>query len=257
MPRYVSPRSRRKIQPFSLDPKKRPKVAIIIPAYNEADRIGSVVRASLDSEFGDEVIVVCDGCRDNTAKNAAKFPGVRVLDLPVNVGKAGAMAAGVKSTDAEVFMFIDGDLIGLTSDHIDTIIKPVLTNQCEMCIGIFRGGKFWSDAAQIITPYYSGQRAMRRNIFTAIPNIQEARMGVEVALNEHAKRVRARVLRVVLYGVSNCHKEQKMGLAKGIQARKQMFQEMLDATKRAHRRTRVERRNKRKSKRKDKDNWPF
>jgi len=241
MPRYVSQRPRRKVQPLSLDPKKKPKVAIIIPAYNEAERIGRVLRASLESKYADDVIVVCDGCRDNTAKVAARFAGARVLDLPVNVGKAGAMAAGVKTTDAEILMFVDADLIGLTSDHIDSIIRPLITNQCEMCIGVFRGGKFWSDAAQRITPYYSGQRAMRRSLFTAIPNLQDARMGVEIALNEHAKRVRARVLRVVLYGVSNCHKEQKMGLAQGIQARKQMFQEMLEAHKRARTRKRRER----------------
>jgi len=241
MPRYVSQRPRRKVQPLSLDPKKKLKVAIIIPAYNEAERIGRVLRASLESKYADDVIVVCDGCRDNTAKVAARFTGARVLDLPVNVGKAGAMAAGVKTTDADVLMFVDADLIGLTSDHIDSIIRPLLTNQCEMCIGVFRGGKFWSDAAQRITPYYSGQRAMRRSLFTAIPNLQDARMGVEIALNEHAKRVRARVLRVVLYGVSNCHKEQKMGLAQGIQARKQMFQEMLEAHKRARTRKRRER----------------
>ena len=236
---------------------KRPKVAIIIPAYNEAERIGRVLRAVTASRCADEIIVVCDGCRDHTARVASRFIGVRVLELPVNVGKAGAMSAGVKATDAEVLAFVDADLDGLSGEHIDSIIRPLLLSQCEMCIGVFRGGKFWSDAAQRITPYYSGQRALRRKLFTAIPNIQDARMGVEIALNEHAKRVRARVLRVVLYGVSNCHKEQKMGLAKGIQARKQMFQEMLDATKRAHRRRRIERRIDRTNKRRDKNNWPW
>lgn len=241
MSSFAPTKPRRKVEPFSLAPGKKPKVAIIIPAYNEAERISRVLRAVTASKVGDEVIVVCDGCRDNTAKVATKFSGVRVLDLPVNVGKAGAMAAGVKMTDAEVIAFVDADLDGLSGEHIDSIIRPVLLNQCEMCIGVFRGGKFWSDAAQRITPYYSGQRAMRRKLFTSIPNIQDMRMGVEIALNEHAKRVRARVLRVVLDGVSNCHKEQKMGIAKGIRARKQMFQEMLEASKRARKRRRRDR----------------
>lgn len=216
----------------------KPKVAVIVPAYNEAERITPVLRAISGSRMASEIIVVGDGCTDNTAKVAARISGVRVLELPVNVGKAGAMAAGVKATDAEIIAFVDADLLGLRPEHVDSIIVPLLANQCEMCIGVFRGGKFWSDAAQRITPYYSGQRAMRRSLFTAIPNIHEARMGVEIALNEHAKRVGARVIRVVLSGVSNCHKEQKMGLAKGIQARKQMFQEMLEAKKRATRRGR-------------------
>ncbi len=241
MSSFASSRPFRRVEPFGLPPGKKPKVAIIIPAYNEAERIGRVLRAVTASKVADEIIVVCDGCRDNTAKVAARFSGVRVLDLPVNVGKAGAMAAGVKSTDAEVLAFVDADLDGLSGEHIDSIIRPVLNSQCEMCIGVFRGGKFWSDAAQRITPYYSGQRALRRKLFTSIPNVQDLRMGVEIALNEHAKRVRARVLRVVLNGVSNCHKEQKLGLAKGIQARKQMFQEMIEAKKRATKRKRRER----------------
>jgi glycosyltransferase involved in cell wall biosynthesis len=216
----------------------RPKVAVIVPAYNEAERITPVLKAIAGSRMTSEIIVVGDGCTDNTAKVASQVTGVRVLELPVNVGKAGAMAAGVKATDAEIVAFVDADLDGLQPEHVDSIIRPLLANQCEMCIGVFRGGKFWSDAAQRITPFYSGQRAMRRTLFTAIPNIHESRMGVEVVLNDHAKRVGARVLRVVLAGVSNCHKEQKMGLAKGIQARKQMFQEMLEAKKRARRRGR-------------------
>ena len=251
MSSFAPSKPKRKVEPFALAGGKKPKVAIIIPAYNEAERIGRVLRAATASKTADEIIVVCDGCRDNTSKVAARFPGVRVLDLPVNVGKGGAMSAGVKATDAEVLAFVDADLDGISADHIDSIIRPLLASQCEMCIGVFRGGKFWSDAAQRITPYYSGQRAMRRKLFTSIPSIQDARMGVEIALNEHVKRVRARVLRVVLHGVSNCHKEQKFGLAKGIQARKQMYQEMLEAIKRAKKRKRRDRWQKRAK------DWPW
>jgi glycosyltransferase involved in cell wall biosynthesis len=241
MATYSSSKRRWKTEPFVLDQGRKPKVAIIVPAFNEAARIGRVLRAASASKYADEVIVVADGCTDGTAAVAGKYPGVRVVDLPFNVGKAGAMSAGVKATDAAVLMFVDADLDGLSPDHLDSIIRPILFNQCEMCIGVFRGGKFWSDAAQRVTPYYSGQRALVRKLFTGVPNIEEARMGVEIALNEYAKRMRARVLRVVLFGVSNCHKEQKMGLAKGIQARSKMFQEMIEAKKRAMKRRRRDR----------------
>lgn len=238
---YPPLRPKRRLEPAVLGPGGKAKVAVIIPAYNEEARIGRVLRAVSQCRLADEIIVVGDGCTDGTATVAKKFSNVRVLELPYNVGKGGAMAAGVKATDATVVTFVDADLEGLQAAHIDAIIQPLLSNQCEMCIGVFRGGKFWSDAAQLITPYYSGQRAMQRRLFAGIPNIQDARMGVEIALNEHAKRVGARVQRVVLQGVSNCHKEQKMGLAKGIQARKQMFQEMLEAKKRAKKRRRRDR----------------
>src|SRR5437868_10667254 len=114
MPGYAPPRPKKKSQPVVLDPGKKPKVAIIVPAYNEAERIGRVLRAASGSKYADDVIVVCDGCKDSTAKVAARFSGVRVLELPVNVGKAGAMSAGVKTTDAEILAFVDADLDGLS-----------------------------------------------------------------------------------------------------------------------------------------------
>lgn len=208
---------------------QRPKVAIIIPAFNEEGRIARVMRAACTSKLGDEVIVVSDGSWDRTAEVAKRVGGARVIDLKQNVGKGGAMAAGVEATDAAIIAFIDADLDGLRPEHIDRIIRPLLDDSCEMCIGVFRGGKFWSDTAQRITPYISGQRAMKRWLFKGVPYMTELRMGVEVTINSHAKRVRARVLRVVLHGVSNCHKERKLGIVKGMQARAKMYQEILHA----------------------------
>jgi glycosyltransferase involved in cell wall biosynthesis len=201
-------------------------VAIIIPAYNEEGRIGTVLRAATGSKLASEIIVVCDGCKDRTAEVARRFKGVTVYELPFNQGKAAAMAAGVRLSKADIVAFADADLLGLEPEHIDQIIRPVLHNFCDMCIGVFRGGKFWSDTAQKISPYISGQRAMRRQLFEAVPNIQDQGMGVEMAITAQARRVKARVLRVVLRGVSNCHKEQKLGFGKGMAARVKMYKEI-------------------------------
>ncbi len=98
-----------------------------------------------------------------------------------------------------------------------------------------------SDTAQRISPYLSGQRAMRRELFEAVPFIAEVRMGVEVVLNDAAKRRKARVLRVVLRGVSNCHKEQKLGFMNGVKARQKMFKEIGQAMLMTHRPRRLTR----------------
>ncbi|HEY0867108.1 MAG TPA: glycosyltransferase [Fimbriimonas sp.] len=202
------------------------EVAIVIPAYNEAGRISNVLRAAVDAKLAAEVIVVCDGCEDNTAEVARRFPGVRVKELLANQGKGAAMAAGVAATQSRIIAFVDADLLGLHADHIDGIIKPLLENRADMCVGVFRGGKYWSDTAQKISPYLSGQRAIRRELFEAVPFASELRLGIEVALNTTARRRKARILRVVLRGVSNCHKEQKLGLVKGTAARAKMYVEI-------------------------------
>jgi polyisoprenyl-phosphate glycosyltransferase len=202
------------------------QVAVIIPAYNEAGRIGNVLRAAVAAKLPTEVIVVCDGCTDGTASVARSYPGVTVYELPFNQGKAAAMNAGVKMSKANIVTFIDADLMGLEGEHVDQIIRPILHNFCDMCIGVFRGGKFWSDTAQKISPYISGQRALKRTLFEGIPNIQDQGMGIEVALNAQARRTKARILRVVLRGVSNCHKEEKLGFGKGTAARVKMYKEI-------------------------------
>lgn len=202
------------------------KVAIIIPAYNEADRISSVIRAALASKLAHEVIVVNDGSADATSQVAARFQGIRVLDLPSNRGKGGAMVEGVKATDAEIIAFVDADLEGLTGPHIDSIIAPIRDRVCDMCLGVFRGGKFWSNTGQIIFPYISGQRAMRKELFLRIPNLADLRFGVELGMHSYCKRMRRKVKRVVLRGVSNSYKEMKYGLVKGFEARRRMWREM-------------------------------
>ena len=201
-------------------------VAVVIPAFNEEQRIGNVLRAVTNAMFPQEIIVVSDASSDRTATVARSFSNVKVLELPFNLGKGGAMVAGAKATTADIITFVDADLTGLRSDHVDLIIRPVLENRCDMCIGIFRGGKFWSDTAQRISPYISGQRAIRREMLDKMPFLSEMRLGVEVTINTYAKRYHARVLRVVLRGVSNTYKERKLGLVKGGAARVKMWAEI-------------------------------
>jgi glycosyltransferase involved in cell wall biosynthesis len=217
---------------------KSARVAVIIPAYNEEPRIGNVLRAATRARLAHEVIVVSDASQDRTAAVAREYAGVRVIELPFNTGKGGAMAAGAAATEADVLVFVDADLSGLRPEHIDQIIRPILDDRSDMCIGIFRGGKFWSDTAQRISPYISGQRAMRRELFDSIPFLSEIRMGVEVTINTYAKRSKARVSRTVLRGVSNTHKERKMGLMKGVKARTKMYAEIALAIRKMNRKER-------------------
>lgn len=204
-------------------------VAVVVPAKDEAARIGAVIRAVLEATLPTEIIVVSDGSRDGTADVARGFPGVKVIDLKVNGGKAAAMLAGVRATAAPLIMFLDADLQGLHGTHVDRIIFEVFSDNCDMCVGIFRGGEKWSDAAMKVSPALSGQRAMRRELFESVGNVADLGMGIEIALEKAAKRRRARVKRVVLYGVSNAHKEKKLGFVKGVAARTKMFVEITEA----------------------------
>ncbi len=212
------------------------EVAVIIPAYNEEQRILRVLTAAKQSKLTTKIIVVDDGSQDKTAEVARTVEGVHVIQLKKNVGKGGAMVKGVQATRAQYLAFIDADLGGLTGQHIDDILRPLLSGQCDMCVGIFRGGKVWSDMAQRVAPYLSGQRALKRDLFEAVPYMSDLRMGVEWALTNAADKRKSKVVRVLIRGVSNCAKEQKLGIVNGLKARGMMYKEITEAMVKTRRR---------------------
>ena len=87
------------------------EILVIIPAYNEEANIGRVVGNLVKNHPELDYIVVNDGSRDRTAE-ICRENGYRLLDLPVNLGLAGAFQAGMRYADREGYRFavqFDGD----------------------------------------------------------------------------------------------------------------------------------------------------
>jgi glycosyltransferase involved in cell wall biosynthesis len=86
--------------------------SIIIPTYNEADRIKAVLESYIAEFAGQELIVVCDG-NDNTryiVKEAAKgCPDIRILDFKKRLGKGGAIIEGFNAARGQRIGFADAD----------------------------------------------------------------------------------------------------------------------------------------------------
>jgi len=202
------------------------KVAAIVPAYNEEQRICRVLSVVEQAPLVDEVWVVNDGSTDRTAEVIPRDNGVRTLHLPRNVGKGGALLAGANTTDAEVLVFVDADLVGLTPDHVDELVRPVLADEADMSVGVFRGGRYWTDLAQRLVPNISGQRAIKREIFLSVPRLDRTRYGVEVAMTRHLAVSGKRVAKVPLFGVTHVMKEEKLGLPLGVLSRLRMYRDM-------------------------------
>lgn len=206
------------------------KVAAIVPAYNEERTIGAVVQALSRCALVNDIIVVSDGSEDNTAA-AARQHSVKVVELEENVGKGGAMKIGTEHSDADVFLFIDADLIGLAKQHIEDLVNPVLEGKAEMTVGVFDEGRFATDLAQKIAPFLSGQRAVSRRLFQAIPEIERSRYGVEMALSRYADKNHTKVVEVQLKDLSQIMKEEKQGFFKGFCSRLKMYWEILRKVK--------------------------
>lgn len=203
------------------------RVAAIVPAYNEEGRIAAVLQTLTSSPAIDEVIVVDDGSSDRTSDVARKVPGVRVVTLPQNRGKGGAMREGATRTDADVLLFFDADLVGLTPRHVEDLLEPVCSGRATMAMGIFKGGRLWTDMAQFFAPAITGQRAIRRETFLEIPNLESVGYGIELAINDYV-HCQGLVRRdVILRGVTHPMKEEKLGWARGAASRVRMYRQML------------------------------
>lgn len=202
------------------------KVAAIVPAYNEEHTIGPVIEALLECPLLHEIIVVNDGSEDRTAEVARRYP-VKVIELTENVGKGGAMKAGAQQTTCEVLLFVDADLVGLHKEHIEALLAPVLSGKTAMSIGVFSEGRRTTDLAQKLAPHLSGQRAVLKDLFDQVPNLERSGYGVEVALTQFAERHNVDIVRVHLPTVSQIMKEEKRGLVKGLGSRLKMYWEIV------------------------------
>jgi glycosyltransferase involved in cell wall biosynthesis len=113
------------------------KIAVVIPAFNEAQAIGDVVRAVPAGEV-EEIIVVDNDSTDDTAKQAASA-GARVIHEPRR-GYGSACLAGAKAASGtDIVVFLDGD----RSDdprQLDAIATPVVQDRADLVIGSRIGG---------------------------------------------------------------------------------------------------------------------
>lgn len=199
------------------------RVAVIIPAYNEKERIPVVLDAVKAAKLVDEIVVVSDGSTDGTYELVSSDPAITAMQLEINRGKGGAMRAGAEGTDADIVLFLDADLIGMDGEKVDAIVRPIVEGSADMAIGVFKSGRGVTDIAQVIAPFISGQRAMRRDTFISIPKLDVARSGVEIAITQYFRSRKLRVRQVTLKGCTHCMKEEKLGLIKGFAGRMKMY----------------------------------
>jgi hypothetical protein len=182
-------------------------VTVLIPAHDEAARIGATVTAALGIDGVTRVLVIDDASADATADLAAAA-GAEVMRLPSNVGKGAALDAGLARvrTDADVLMMLDGDL-GESASQGALLLEPLLSGDADMSIAAFPrpagkagfglvkglsrfgirtlGGKAGRSFAA--TAPLSGQRAMTRECWKRVTPFAFG-YGVEVALTVRALR---------------------------------------------------------------------
>ncbi|MEU4720812.1 glycosyltransferase [Nonomuraea dietziae] len=188
--------------------------AVIVPAKDEAERIGATVTAALQLPGVDLVVVVDDGSTDQTGR-VARAAGARVVRHSRNRGKASAMESGaeaVRLLDAAVprnLLFLDADL-GETARAAAALVEPVRAGEADMTIAVFatrvklgghgvvvrlsRDGIKRASGFSATQPL-NGQRCLTREAFEAARPLAHG-FGVETGLTIDLVRKGFRVVEV-------------------------------------------------------------
>ncbi|MFO0384655.1 MAG: glycosyltransferase [Pirellula sp.] len=152
--------------------------SVIIPAYNEAAVIGGTLRSLLNQECKSkfEIIVACNGCKDNTAEIARSFPGVRVLET-VEAGKPIALNMGDAAATMFPRIYLDADIEVSRSFCED--IKNALDHESR-CVAWPQVKFDDSEASNAVKSFYK--------VWTSMPYNVPGRIGVGAyALNERGR----------------------------------------------------------------------
>src|SRR5467141_3539944 len=150
----------------------KPRVAVLIPAYNEEKVIERTVKAALNSDYPNlRVIVIDDGSKDRTLEVAhrafAKQEAagrVLILTKP-NAGKAEALNYGIEHLrDAEIFVGIDADTV-IAHDAISRLVPHFLNPKVGAVAGNAKVGNrinLWTrwQALEYITSQNFERRAL-------------------------------------------------------------------------------------------------
>ena len=185
------------------------RVAVVIPAWNEAEAIGPVVSEVLREGVG-EVIVADGGSTDNT-KAAAQAAGARVLDAGRGYGRACAAGAAAARPDCDVLAYMDGDGADC-ADQLPRLAGPVLDGTRDFVIasrtrGVRAPGSMnWHQvlagavAGRLMGALYGVRytdmcafRVIRRDTLQAL-GMTEMTYGWNIEMQMKAARARLRIL---------------------------------------------------------------
>jgi glycosyltransferase involved in cell wall biosynthesis len=216
-------------------------LAVIVPAYNEAKTIASVLERVLAQPSVREVIVVDDCSSDGTWELlqtlAASNPKIRVTRHSRNEGKGAALRTGISLATAPFLIIQDADMEYDPSEY-PILLQPLLENRADVVFGSrFMGGQahrvlyFWHSVGNTaltllsnmftnlnLTDMETCYKAFRREIIQSI-RIEENRFGFEPEITAKVAGLGVRIFEVGISYYGRTYAEgKKIGWKDGVRA---------------------------------------
>ena len=205
------------------------KISLVIPTYNEEERISNVLKVVEGHPMLSEIIAVNDGSTDNTAREIRKFKKIRLIQLVKNSGKAYAVKKGVENAKHGIIMLLDADLINLRKRNITELATPVLKGKADMTLGL----RLYPLATMIHklskVDWLTGDRCMRREIIESLKIRKNTRYALEVLLNDFIISHNLKIKVVNFKNVTCVYKVEKLGLYSGLKEELKTTKEILKA----------------------------
>ncbi len=218
-----------------------PQLTVVIPVFNEARTIETIVDAVLNSGIDDlEIVAVDDGSSDGTRdvlRDKLEPRGVRVLYHEQNQGKGAALRTGFAAATGDVVIVQDADLEYDPADY-GRLLRPILTGKADVVFGSrFAGGDshrvlyFWHSLGNRFLTLLSNlftnlnltdmevcYKVFRRDVLQQI-EIEEDRFGFEPEITAKVAKLGCRIHEVgISYAGRTYDEGKKIGWQDGLRA---------------------------------------
>jgi len=218
-----------------------PKVSIVIPCYNEAKTLETVIDAVLASPVPDkEIVVVDDASTDGTVeilRDKVEPRVARVVYHQRNQGKGAALRTGFAAATGDIVLVQDADLEYDPRDY-PRLLAPILEDKADVVFGSrFAGGEshrvfyFWHSVLNKLLTLFSNMltdlnltdmevcyKVFRRPVLEKI-TIEEDRFGFEPEITAKVARLRVRIYEVGISYAGRTYAEgKKIGWRDGVRA---------------------------------------
>jgi SAM-dependent methyltransferase len=214
-------------------------LSVVMPCYNEAGTIETVIRRVLASPYVQELIVVDDGSTDDSVSivEGIDDPRIRLFVQPINLGKGAALRRGFEEATAQYVIVQDADLEYDPSEY-SAVLGPLLSGDAD----VVYGSRFLSGHAHRVLYYWHSvgnrflttvsnmftnlnltdmetcYKAFRREVIQSI-DIEEDRFGFEPEITAKIAAAGWRIYEVgISYSGRTYAEGKKIGWRDGVRA---------------------------------------
>jgi glycosyltransferase involved in cell wall biosynthesis len=241
----IEPQTADVVDPHNQAAGQRPRLSVVVPAYNEAATIAEVIRRVHEVSIEKEIIVVDDGSTDGTEQilqrvaeqndsdsksNACLFSsGLRIFSQGRNRGKGAALRRGFQEARGKIVIIQDADL-ELDPKEYGKLIEPIEQGQADVVYGSRFLGRSGLDIPFLylvankvltltsnvltglrLTDVWTGYKVFRRDVLQKI-DLQEDRFGFEPEITAKIAKAGCRVCELpVAYSCRSRAEGKKIG----------------------------------------------